>query len=238
MSTKQIPDIDTIKKDAQKAFQCLHSGGVVILHYDVSYAVLCATDDALHKVYAAKNRSYDRASGVSGSYDIHRKVHVLSDEKKEMIRVIVQEHDLPLSVIAPFAEDDLFMGKLTPFLRGMATRDGTVNFLMNAGTLRDEIAKLSWEHQFPLIGSSANASLKGTKYRVEDIEPEVLAAADLVIDYGPSKHSQTRSLSSTQIDFRDFKVVRFGICYDQIADVLRERFGVELPANPYQANTN
>ncbi|WP_158215212.1 Sua5/YciO/YrdC/YwlC family protein [Candidimonas nitroreducens] len=235
MALKQIPDDATIKKDGQKAFECLQSGGVVILHYDVSYAVLCATDDALRKVYAAKNRSYDRASGVSGSYEIHRKVHVLPEEKKEMIRIIVQEYDLPLSVIAPFAPEDPFIGKLTPFLRGMATRDGTVNFLMNAGKLRDEIAKLSWEHQFPIIGSSANASLKGTKYRVEDIEPEVLAAADLIIDYGPSKHIQTRSLSSTQIDFRDFKVVRFGICYDQIAAVLRDRFDIQLPADPYRA---
>jgi len=201
----------------------------VIAHYDVSYAILCATDESLRRVYVAKSRSYDRASGVIGSVEIHENVHVLDEEKRRMIRAVTVDHDLPLSVIAPYRTDSPFMAKLSPFLLDMATRDGTVNFLLNAGELRDEIAALSWRDQLPLIGSSANASLRGTKYRVEDIEQSVRDCADLIIDYGPSRHARTVGLSSTQIDFRTMKVVRYGTCFDEIAAVFENEFGVELP---------
>lgn len=224
-----------VEGDARRVFDCVRDGGIAICHYDVSYAILSATDDALRRVYAAKRRSFDRASGVTGSFRIHDAVHVLSEAHRRMVRAVTVDHGLPLSVIAPFRDDDPFIGRLTPFLRGMATRDGTVNLLLNAGQLRDAIAELSWAAQVPLIGSSANASLQGTKYRVEDIEPQVLAAADIVIDYGPSLHRQSVGLSSTQIDFRTMKVVRYGILFDEIAAVFADEFGVVLPPRPTSA---
>lgn len=230
MKTK--PDSETIRRDAARVFDCIAGGGVAICHYDVSYAILCGSDEALRRVYKAKGRSMDRASGVVGSFAIQASVHDLEPEKQRMVEAVTRRHNLPLSVIATYKPDHPFMAQLTPFLRDMATRDGTVNFLLNAGELRDRIADLCWEHQRPFVASSANASLKGTKYRVEDIEPQVLEAADIVIDYGPSKHMQPRSISSTQIDFRNMKVVRYGLHFDDIAAVLRHEFGVELPARP------
>lgn len=221
-----------VKGDAARVFDCLMGGGVAVVHYDLSYAVLSHTDEALKRVYRAKNRSYDRASGVVGSYTIHDEVHILDEEKRRMVRAITADHDLPLSVIAPFRENHPFMKALTPFLLGMATRDGTVNFLMNAGQLRDEIAKLSWSECKPLVGSSANVSLQGTKYRLEDVEKPVLDAADITVSYGMSKFAHPKSISSTQIDFRTMKVVRWGICFDQISEILREEFGVRLEERP------
>jgi hypothetical protein len=131
-------------------------------------------------------------------------------------------------VIAPFRQDHPFMRKLTPFLLEMATRGGTVNFLLNAGALRDEIARHCWREQVPFIASSANRSLKGAKYEVKDIEPEVLAVADIIIDYGPSKYNQFKNTSSSQIDFSTMKVLRRGHCFDEIAAVLRNEFGVNV----------
>lgn len=232
-----IPSEALMREDAQRVFESVAAGGVAIVPYDVSYAILCASDDALRRVYAAKARSMDRASGVTGSFAIHDAVHDLPPEKRRMARAVAVDHDLPLSVIAPYRADHPFMRRLSPFMLQMATRDGTVNFLLNAGRLRDFVAELSWQHQLPILGSSANASLKGTKYLATDIEPEVLACADIVIDYGPSRHRQDRSLSSTQIDFRTMKVVRYGICFDEIAQVLREEFGVELGPNPWTAGS-
>ena len=43
------------------------------------------------------------------------------------------------------------------------------------------IAELSLEANFPLMASSANRSQQGTKYRAEDIEPEVRAVADVLM---------------------------------------------------------
>ena len=228
------PSKERIQQDARAVYDTVAGGGVAILHYDVSYAIMSASEDALRRVYAAKGRSFERASGVVGSFAIHDAVHELPQEKRNMVRAVTVDNGLPLSVIAPYRQGHPFMAKLSPFLRDMATRDGTVNFLLNAGELRDRVADICWQEQQPFIASSANASLKGTKYRAEDIEPEVLAAADIVINYGPSRHMQTKSLSSTQIDFRTMKVVRFGILFEEIAAVLKRDFGVELPPNPYK----
>jgi tRNA A37 threonylcarbamoyladenosine synthetase subunit TsaC/SUA5/YrdC len=78
------------------------------------------------------------------------------------------------------------------------------------------------------VGSSANVSLTGSKFRAQDIEPELLQAADIVIDYGISKYHNPQGRSSTMIDFRDFRIVRQGVCFDAIQKVINEEFGVEL----------
>lgn len=57
---------------------------------------------------------------------------------------------------------------------------------------------------------------------------EVLRVADIVIDYGRSKYHNPEGRSSTMIDFRDFSIVRKGVCFAQIADVMRNEFGIGL----------
>jgi len=59
--------------------------------------------------------------------------------------------------------------------------------LLNAGPLHRAITALSYESGTLLFGSSANLTLHGTKFRVEDIEPEIMDIADVVIDHGLMK---------------------------------------------------
>jgi tRNA A37 threonylcarbamoyladenosine synthetase subunit TsaC/SUA5/YrdC len=103
--------------------------------------------------------------------------------------------------------------------------------LLNAGPFHREITRLSREESVLLFGSSANLSLHGTKFRVEDIEPEIKAIADIVIDYGLVKYHPWGA-SSTLLDCETCEVIRFGSCYENIADILLRRFGVRLPDPP------
>ena len=57
-----------------------------------------------------------------------------------------------------------------------STRDGTLVMLLNAGRFHAELTRLSHQAVVPLFGSSANLTLGGTKFRVEDIEPEIKAS--------------------------------------------------------------
>lgn len=226
-----LPTPEAIDRDAARVFDCLKNDGIAIIYMDVAYAIVSGTEAALHRVYKAKGRSMDRRSGVVGNLDFHDAIHVLPDAKRAIVRRIVRDADLPMSVIAPFRADHPLMAALSPFLLRMATKNDTVNFLLNAGTLRDRLAALSLAESYPLIASSANLSLRGTKYRVEDIEPEVRAAADIIIDYGPATYLQTGyAYASTQIDFRDMTLVRKGVCFDAIAGILNDEFGIDLAA--------
>ena len=81
------------------------------------------------------------------------------------------------------------------------------------------------------VGYSANRSLSGTKFRVEDIEPELLGIADIVIDHGLRLYHLYRA-SSTLLDLETFEVVRYGACFELIADALKRRFGIALAPPP------
>lgn len=217
-----------IKADGKRAFDCIRAGGVAIVRYDVGYAIICATDESLRRVYTAKQRSYQKASAIVACPEMVEAVHVLPPEKKEIIRVITVDHKLPLSVVAPFRENDPFMGKLTPFLLEIGTRNGTVSFLQNAGEMRDEIGRRCWQEQVPFLASSANRSMQGAKYEVKNIEPEVLAIADLVIDHGPCKYNKVKHVSASQIDFRTMTLLRKGHCFDEIEAILKKDFDIVL----------
>jgi hypothetical protein len=154
----------------------------------------------------------------------------MDEHKKAIVRAVTVKHDLPLSVIAPFRREHPFLRNLDPFVLNNANKDGTLNLLLNAGRLRTRISCISYEAMTPLVGSSANISLTGSKYRVEDIEPEMIAAADIVIDYGLSRYHNPLGRSSTMLDFRDLSVVREGVCFERIRDVIRDEFDIELQA--------
>ena len=61
-----------------------------------------------------------------------------------------------------------------------------------------------------------------------NFEASVRDAADVSIDHGTSKYANNDGRSSSIIDLRDFKTIRVGVCYEQIANILLERFGINL----------
>jgi tRNA A37 threonylcarbamoyladenosine synthetase subunit TsaC/SUA5/YrdC len=106
--------------------------------------------------------------------------------------------------------------------------------LLNAGPLHREITRLSWERRTLLFGSSANLSMHGTKFRVEDMEPEIRAIADITIDHGLMRYHPWQA-SSTLLNCETLEVVRFGSCYENIADILARHFRIALPPRPAAA---
>ena len=217
-----------IAGDAQRVFEAVRSGGIAIIHVDVGYAVLAHTADAVRRIYATKRRSFDKPTGLLGNHALHEALHILDDRKREMVRRITHDHDLPLAVIAPYRRDHPLLATLDPFVHKHAVKNDTLNILLNAGELRNVIADLALANDMVCVGSSANVSLSGTKYRLEDVDPELRAIADVETDYGLCAHHNPQGLSSTMIDFRDFRVQRAGACFKRIADVMQKEFGIEL----------
>jgi hypothetical protein len=162
-----------------------------------------------------------------GCRELHMELHELGEGPRKAIETITEGYGLPVGAVAPARLDHPMLSGLEPEILARSTMDGTVALLMNAGKLMDAMARISLEVAVPVIGSSANLTLHGTKFRVEDIEAEIVEAADIVIDYGLMRWSAYRK-SSTMIDFGDYSVVRHGSCFDLIADVLHRHFSIEL----------
>ena len=216
------------KNDVVEILSVLKNGGVAVIGLDVAYAVIGSKENAIKRIFQAKNRSYEKPSGFFSNWEISNEIHILPNEKRSMIREVIEQERLPFSVVAPYKPNHSFFKNVDSFVLQNSTKGGTIDMLLNAGVLHDELVRQSWEMGMPVFGSSANTSLMGSKYRAEDIESEVLNAVDLVADYGLSKYHNDLGRSSTIIDFSDFSVIRVGVMFEQLQKAFKSRFNIQL----------
>lgn len=227
-SVSTVSAATQVQADAQRVFDVVRAGGVAIIHLDVAYAMVARSGQAVRRVYAAKGRDYGKPMGLVGAWEAHEALHALDAEKRAMVRAITIEHDLPLSVVAPYRATHAYFSSLDPFVLRQSTQAGTLNLLLNAGVLRTRLARLCWEAGVAMVGTSANLSLSGSRFHVAQLEPAIRAAADIVIDYGESRYANDAGRSSTIIDFARMRLLRRGVCADAIVAVLRNQFGVNF----------
>jgi tRNA A37 threonylcarbamoyladenosine synthetase subunit TsaC/SUA5/YrdC len=215
-------------RDARRAFDAVKAGGIAIVPNDIGYSILGGSPEALRRIFASKGRAASKRNAMVGNADIQRELHVLSARGREIVAAITEDYGLPLGAIAPCRFDHPMLQALTPEALAASTRDDTLVILLNAGKFHAALTRLSFTERHPLIGSSANVSLSGTKFTVEAIEPQIKAIADVVIDHGLQKY-HTYAASSTLLNVETLEVVRAGSCYDNIRYIVERHFGVALP---------
>ncbi len=217
-----------VQADAEAVYDVIMGGGIALVPLDVAYAIIGATEGAIKRIFEAKRRSFDKPSGLFASLDHSLALHDLGPREREIQRSLIEKHDLPYSVVAPFDPAHPLLASVDPYVIETSSKKGTLDTLINAGAFHDALAGLCFERGRHAFGSSANISLTGSKFTVTDIEPELKAVADITIDHGESKYANPEGVSSTIIDFRDFSVVRQGVCYDRLSAIFQEEFGIEL----------
>ena len=136
-----------------------------------------------------------------------------------------------MSTVAPFRADHPLFVDVATFVIDNSSKAGTLDMLLNAGELQEELVTHALARGMPLFGSSANTSLQGSKYRLQDIETPVREAADIALDHGTSKYANDEGRSSSIIDLRDFKTIRIGVNFERIAEILLDEFAIDLLAN-------
>ncbi|KAJ5469190.1 hypothetical protein N7475_006942 [Penicillium sp. IBT 31633x] len=228
MSLRQRP---SPKEDALAVFQVLKRGGIAILPMNVGYGITAICPNALDRIFHTKQRQPHKRHAMIGSFSLHRDIHVLPPQQAGMVELLTVDLNLPLGVVAPYRLDHPIIQKLPSGILKQSTVEETLAMLVNGGALLEELSRLATKEELPLLGSSANITGKGAKVVVENIEPEILKVADIVIDYGKQKFYCPR-VSSTMIDFRTVKIVRYGACYDVVQDALWRFYGVKVPDDP------
>ncbi len=219
-----------IKEDAQRVFDTVRDGGVAIFPVSVGYAIVGHSDEAIARIYEAKERSFEKPCGNFCDWQLFNEAIEVDDRAREVVRTIIIEHDLPFSIVAPFKADHPVVASLPPFALKNATKAGTMDMLLNAGPLHDEIARLARENSFAVAGSSANRSLTGSKFVFEDIEDQVRDVADITIDYGLVPYNNDKGLGSSIVDLVSYETIRVGAVYDEICGILIDRFDIDLKA--------
>lgn len=227
------PDIARLDTngDARRTVDAVRAGGVAIIPMDVGYAGIGGGQDALMRFFRAKGRGAHKRNAMLGNLALHDDLQRLDARRRSMVRALVEDHNLPVSVVSEFRADHPLLRALGEEALAASTDGGTLAMLLNVGQFEETVTRLAAAEGQPLFGSSANLTGTGTRFRAEDIQPEIRACAEVVIDHGLQKFHRYRR-SSTMIDFRTMEVVRIGACYEVIADVLKRRFDVDLPADP------
>ena len=203
-------------------------GGVALIPLDVAYGIVGNSEESIRRIFSAKQRSYEKPSGMFSNWDLFNEIQIVGAREREIVRAIIFDYDLPFSTVAPFRADHPIFKDVAPFVLENTTKAGSLDMLLNAGDFHDAMTRQGFERMMPILGSSANISLAGSKYRLEEIEEQVRVVADIAVDGGLSKHHHPDGLSSTIIDFRTFKTVRIGHCYDQLCDIFHKDFGIDL----------
>ena len=227
--TSDNPIGHDLAAEARAVLDCLMAGGIAIIPLNVAYAVLGRREAAIRKIFEIKQRSYEKPSGCFGCLGMSRDLHLLDEMGVAVRRALIEEADLPFSIVAPFRRDHALLADVEAFVIDTSSKDdGTMDMLLNAGPLHNALAELSHREGTPVFGSSANISLSGSKFRVDEIEPALIEAADIIIDHGPCRDANDEGLSSTIFDFRDWSVVRRGCRFDELAAFLKDRFGIAV----------
>jgi len=217
-----------IEAEAHEVLDILAKGGVAVIPLNVAYGIVGQTEAAIRKIFEIKKRSYEKPSGMFGGAAASADVHILTPQGQEIREALVREANLPFSIVAEYRQDSSLIANVDPFVLETSTKGDTMDMLLNAGPFHNAMASISHARKMPVFGSSANQSLSGSKYQVDEIEADLLSQVDIVIDHGRCRDANDQGLSSTIIDFRDFSVVRAGCRFDELNAFLAERFQVTL----------
>ena len=216
--------------DAGRVFETVASGGVAIFPTDVGYAIVGHTEAAIARIFAVKERSFSKPCGCFGSLAMFDELIAADRRARDFVHAVIVDNGLPLSIVGTYRADHPIVASADPFVRRHATKGGTIDLLMNAGPIHDEIARLALAHGRGVFGSSANRSLSGSKYAFADIEAEVRAGVDLALDRGPTKYDNPNGFGSTIIDLATFRPFRIGIHFEEIRAVAKSAVGIDIPA--------
>jgi len=219
---------EQLKSDIARLFEALAAGGIGIVPLDVAYAVIATMPSGIRRIFEAERRSYEKPSCMFGNWRMSRDIHVMDDRRHAMVRELIEQEQIPFSVVAPFRAGHPLFAAVDPFVMRNSSKGGTLDMLLNAGQFHDAIAESSLARGTAVFGSSANLSLTGSKYRYDDIDQPIRDAAAIHFDYGQSKYAHKDGLSSTIIDFTNFSVIRVGHCFERLKSAFTTRFGVTL----------
>lgn len=217
--------------DARRVYDALAEGGIGIVPTDVGYVIVACAPEAIWRIFEAKRRKPEKLNAICGCKEMHLALHDVPDDRREIVSAITELHDLPMGAAAKARRDHPALAALRQDVFEQTTHRGTIAMLLNAGPVMDTLARIAFADNRLVIGSSANVSLRGVKFRAGDIEPEIIQTADIVLDYGLMRWNRY-GRSSTMIDVGNMTVIRYGSCFDLIDDLLRRRFGIELPPEP------
>ena len=162
---------DDVVEQSRQVLEVIKLEGVAIIPLDVAYAIVGNSKKSIETIFKCKNRSFEKPSGMFSNYELLKEIQTIDSWKHDIIKAVIFDNDLPMSTVAPFKRDHPMFKNVDGWVLKNSTKIGTLDMLLNAGEFHNEMTKQSMELEMPVLGSSANTSLTGSKYNLDDIDP-------------------------------------------------------------------
>lgn len=174
-----------MQTDLQKAIKTLKAGGIVIFPTDTAFGIGCRIDDraAVDRLFRIRERPLTQATPVLVA-SINQALPYLDNPSKIVRHFMDVYWPGGLTIIAPCKKDLIY----SPIRGG----GETIGIRMpDHSDLRAVIAAVG----VPILGPSANIHGEPTPFRLEDLDPKLVAHVDYVLP-GLTKGTQ----ASTVVD--------------------------------------
>ncbi|MCX8230610.1 MAG: hypothetical protein OTJ45_02165, partial [Alphaproteobacteria bacterium] len=146
---------DDVVAQSKQVVDVIAEGGVAVIPLDVAYAIVGNSEASIKAIFSAKDRSFEKPSGMFSNYDLLKEIQIIEPWKHDIIKAVIFDNDLPFSTVAPFRADHPMFKNVAPFVLKNSTKIGTLDMLLNAGVFHNEMTRQSLERGMPILGSSA-----------------------------------------------------------------------------------
>lgn len=202
--------MQTLERDAERAYATVRDGGTVLLPTDVGYGLIACAEEGIARIYALKGRPRGKPCIAVANMAILADVADVADQGlRAWIDRIARR--VPIAVVNPVRRDSAMLARVTPYVRAQATTGRTIATFLNAGALVSRVAELALAEGRLVVGSSANTAFTGNNYALEDVPASIRSGVDLVLDGGPARYRNPEKHATTILDLTIGEFLRKGI---------------------------
>jgi L-threonylcarbamoyladenylate synthase len=180
--------------------RCMSVGGVALFPADTVYGLATEpdSDDGVYRIYAMKRRPPERPSAVM-FFDLELALHALPELPPPTRDAVMRLLPGPVTVLLP-----------NPSRRfPLACGPSPETLGLRVPRLEAALAPLAGM-RWPVLQTSANPSGGADARRVQDVDPGIRDAVDMILDAGELPGLPSTVVDLTRYDNGDWTVVREG----------------------------
>lgn len=204
----------------EQAYQLILRGGLVLFPTDVGYALLGHSDSSMQLMYRIKERPLTKPIVVIGNREVLANVAVVTSRERGLIEAVTE--NFPCAFVVRANRDSVMLRNLAVWVRTQLVTDDRIAVFLNTGRLTEELVARAARDRVLIVGSSANPSGSGNRYRLQDVEGSIAGSVQGIVDGGNCRYTHPLKRGTTIVDFENLAIERVGIKYDEISKLLVE----------------
>lgn len=215
--------------EVEDTLRVLRDGGLILVKGDIGYGLFGTSEDAIRRMYEVKGRVYTNPCIFVADLDVLDEVADVPDPR---IRRWVADLAswTTCAVVLPARRDSRILAGMDPWVRQQSVTNDTLALFLRTGPFLDVVIRRAFEEGWAFVGSSANRSSEGNRFRPEELPTEFFDAVDLFVDHGVARLENPERMATTIVNLTNWTIKRRGVEWERITkefEALRDEVGAK-----------